>query len=184
MKFIHYSPAPEGSASGNIMEERLWDYIDGLSSAEEKSTIAQLIATNAEWKAKHQELLETHELVSSRLELDEPSMRFTKSVMEEIGRQQIAPATRTYIDKKIIWGISLFFLTMILGFLVYVLAQVNWSSGSSTGNLITKDIPKVDWSSIFNSTYTNVFVMVNAILGLMLLDMYLTRKKKAMTNAR
>jgi hypothetical protein len=35
----------------------------------------------------------------------------------------------------------------------------------------------MNWGQIFNSTYMNVFIMVNILLGLMLLDMYLTRKK-------
>src|SRR5437773_2094150 len=100
------------------MEERLWDYIDGISSGDERSSIEKLLESNAEWKAKYYELFEAHQLLQSA-ELEEPSMRFTKNVMEEIAKYHIPPATKTYINKKIIWGIGIFFITIIISFLVY-----------------------------------------------------------------
>lgn len=161
------------------MEERLWDYIDGTCSAEEKSFVEKLIESNMEWKAKYKELLEVHNLMDNQLELDEPSLRFTRNVMEEIAKLHIAPATRTYIDKKIIWGIGIFFFALIGGFLIYTLGQINWSTGA-TGETLPFDLNKMDWSKFFNNTYTNIFMMVNVVLGLMLLDMYLGRRKKNM----
>lgn len=162
------------------MEDQLWDYIDGLSTASEKSEIEKLIDSNIEWQTKYRELLEIHSLVAAT-ELDEPSMRFTKNVMEEIAKYQVAPATKSYINKKIIWGIGGFFLTTIVGFLVFIFSQVKITGGksSATSELIDKYNPgKLDYSRLFNSTYTNIFIMINLVLGLMLLDMYLTRKKK------
>ncbi len=166
------------------MEEQLWNYIDGTVSEEEKSFIAQLVATNAEWKDKYRELLEVHDLLNNNLELDEPSMRFTQNVMDEIGKFQIAPAAKNYINKKIIWGIGLFFITMIVGFFVYGFGQVNWTAPGS--NTYAIDFSQIDWSKFFNNTYTNIFMMINAVLGLMLLDMYLGKKKRKLqeTNPR
>ena len=43
------------------MEERLWDYIDGLSSPAEKSAVETLIAQNIEWLRKYKELLNIHQ---------------------------------------------------------------------------------------------------------------------------
>lgn len=179
MNTFIFSPEA-GTPGGNAeMEIRLWDFIDGRSSEQERSFIEQLLATNLEWKNKYQELLEVHQLAMGHLELDAPSLRFAKNVMEEIGKYQIAPAAKNYIDKKVIWGITLFFLVMIGGFLVYTLGQINWSgpvAGSATINQYNP--AKVDWAHFFNNTYTNVFVMVNVVLGLMMLDMYLGKKKK------
>ena len=110
------------------IEALLWEYIDGMS--EEKPAIEKLIADNTAWRAKYQELLQLHELVHAS-ELEEPSMRFTKNVMEEISRLHIAPAAKSYINKKVIWGIAAFFISMIVGFLIYAIAQVNWSEGTS-----------------------------------------------------
>ena len=163
------------------IEDRLWDYIDGSSNEQEKSAIQQLIETNLEWKAKYKELLEVHQLMQTSLELDEPSLRFRQNVMEEIAKYQIAPATKSYINKNIIRGIGAFFIIMVIGFIVSGFAQVNWTDASS-GTSLPVDFSKLDWSKFFNNTYMNIFMMINIVLGLMLLDMYLGKKKKQLQN--
>lgn len=163
------------------MESRLWEYIDGLSADNEKSVIGRLIQHDKAWKEKYHELLEVHQLLQTS-ELDAPSMRFTKNVMEEISKYQIAPAAKTYIDKKVIWGIAIFFFTLITAFLIYGFAQIDWSSSSGGNNTvdkyITQNLDKVDYSRFFNNTYMTVFMMLNVVLGLMLLDRYLAKKRK------
>ena len=161
-----------------IMEQeaRLWDYIDGTSDHSEKAAIEQLITENAEWKAKYHELLEVHQLVNAT-ELEEPSLRFTKNVMEEIAKYKIAPAAKEYINKKIIWGIAAFFITVIVAFVIYGVSQVDWSAGESD-NLIGVDFGKVDYSIMFNNTYMNMFMMLNVVLALFLFDRVLENKKK------
>ena len=128
------------------MEARLWDYIDGISGASEKALIEKLVNDNAEWRTRYHELLELHQLVLSS-ELEEPSMRFTKNVMEEISRLHIAPAAKSYINKKVIWGIGGTFIAMIVGFLIYAVAQINWSEGTS-GNSIGIDLSQIDYSKM------------------------------------
>lgn len=159
------------------MEDRLWDFIDGTCEEKEKSFIQQLIDSNLEWKAKYQELLEVHTLMQTSLELDEPSLRFRQNVMEEIAKYQIAPATKSYINKNIIRGIGAFFIIMLLGFLISGFAQVNWSEPSS-GSSLPVNFDSLDFSRFFNNTYTSIFLMINIVLGLVLLDMYLGKKKK------
>ncbi len=161
------------------MEARLWEYIDGLNNAEEKGVIDQLIADNAAWHAKYSELLEVHQMLDLT-ELEQPSMRFTKNVMEEIAKYNIAPATKSYINNKIIWSIGLFFITLIAGLVVYSIAQVDWSVGSNTKSPIGVDFSQVDYSPIFSNTFVNIFMMANVILGLMLLDRVLSKKKEAL----
>src|SRR5688572_2061837 len=100
------------------MEPRLWEYIDGTSDAEEISIVQKLIEENQQWREKYNELLELHQVINST-DLEEPSMRFSKNVMEEISRLQITPATSSYINHRIIWGIGMFFLVLIVGFLIY-----------------------------------------------------------------
>jgi hypothetical protein len=159
-----------------VMEARLWDYIDGAIDASEQSAIAKLIEENAAWRIKYAELLEVHQLIDLS-ELEEPSMRFTKNVMDEIARTQIAPATKNYINKKVIWGIAAFFITVIVGSLIYAIAQVDWSVGSDR-NMTGIDFTQVDYSKMFSNTYTNIFIMLNIIFGLFLLDRYLADKRK------
>jgi hypothetical protein len=158
------------------MDERLWNYIDGTASADERSFVEKLLAANLEWKAKYHELLEINKLLQSS-ELENPSMRFTKNVMEEIAKLHIAPATKTYINKKIIWGLAIFFITMVVGFLVYGFGQIDWTSGGGDSKLPI-DFSKVDYGKFFNNTYANVFLMINVVLGMFLLDRYLANKRK------
>lgn len=160
------------------MEERLWEYVDGACSEEDRLFIEQLIAASQEWKTKYRELLELQDLMSHHLVLDEPSMRFTQNVMEAIGKHQIAPAAKSYINKRIIWGIAGFFIVSITAFLIAGLLQVNWSAGGNDNSLINFNkinFDKIDFSKFFNNTYISIFMMINVVLGLMLLDMYLRR---------
>ena len=161
----------------NEIEVRLWEYIDGFSDAQEKSAIEKLIAENAEWKAKYHELLEVHQSINL-VELEEPSLRFTKNVMEEITRLHIAPAAKQYINKKIIWGIGAFFITVIAAFLIYGISQIDWSTPGDLNSGVLDKIVDADYSKMFNNTFVNVFMMLNVILGLMLFDRYLNNKKK------
>ena len=162
------------------IEMRLWDYIDGLSDDSERAAVEQLIDQHVEWRAKYQELLDLHQMVHVT-ELEQPSMRFSKNVMEEIAKYQIAPATKKYINEKIIWGIAAFFITVIVGFLIYGISQVNWSVASTDSGLGI-DFTRVDFSSMFNNSFINMFMMLNVILGLMLFDRYLDMKKKQYQN--
>lgn len=155
---------------------RLWSYIDGHCTPEEGTVIEELLRTNGEWKQLYGELLEVNKLLHEA-PLDAPSMRFTKNVMEEISKMHIAPATRSYINKKIIWGLGIFFITMVLGFLVYGFGQMDWSATGDSS--ITQNLPKLDFSKFFSNTWVNVFMMINVVLGLALLDHYLAGKRKS-----
>ena len=159
------------------MEQRLWSYIDGFSSGDEKTAIEKLLEANLEWKNKYHELLQVNQLLKSS-ELEQPSMRFTKNVMDTIAKYHIAPATKQYINNRVIWGLGIFFITMIVGFLVYGFGQVNWSAPSSGKTELPVDLSKIDFSKFFSNTWVNAFMMINIVIGLALLDRILANKRK------
>lgn len=163
------------------MEERLWDFIDGLSSSAEKSEVEALIAAHTAWQEQYRELLDIHQAMNSQ-ELEEPSMRFTKNVMEEITRFQVAPATKTYINKNIIRSIGAFFLLMIGSMLIYCLAGIKWWTSSPPSSTppysINLDIEKFNIGKAFNSSYLNILTLVTVVIGLVFLDVWLQRKKQ------
>lgn len=159
------------------IESQIWEYIDGLSTPEERKFIEQLLATNAEWRAKYQELLEFNSSLADNIELEEPSMRFSRNVMEAIATHQIAPAAKTYINKKIIYGIAGFLLSLIAGFLIYAFAQIDWSSASGSRSS-SFDLSRVDMSKVLSNNYINSFMIMNVVLGLMLLDRYLAQQRR------
>ena len=163
------------------MEQRLWDFIDGIDTAAERSLIEKLLAEDRAWQSKYQELLNMHQsLIGSEMEV--PSMRFTKNVMEEISKYQIAPATKSYINKYIIRSIGAFFLLMIGGLFVYFMGQFKGSGNASPSpqydQLFQNQLTRFDWGKVLSSPYMSVFMMINVILALVLLDMYLRRKKE------
>ena len=157
------------------IEQHLWEYIDGISSDEKRTTIEKMLQSNLEWKNKYHELLELQQLLNTT-ELELPSMRFTKNVMEKIAQYHIAPAAKSYINKKIIWGIAGFFLTLIGAFLIYGFAQIDWNFQDNSKPLI--DFSTFDMGKVFNNNFVNVFMMINVLLGLVLLDRVLANKRK------
>jgi hypothetical protein len=158
-------------------EGRIWDYIDGLGDPVESESVRLLISEEPDWRRKYEELLELHQSFQE-MSLEVPSLRFAKNVMEEIAQNQVGPATISYINKRIIWGIGGFFGILILGFLVYGFAQVNWSANGNSKAVSFFKSNSIPWNKIFNNTYGNIFMMINVVLGLMLLDMFLRRKMK------
>ena len=155
------------------MEIALWDYIDGRSTMKEREAIDQLLRERSEWALKYSELLETNHQISS-LEVEQPSMRFTRNVMEEIAKYSIAPATRAYINKNIIRGIGLFFITTICALVAYGFKDV--FAGTQTTATSQTTGTGIDYTSIFNSSYVSIFMMLNILLALLLLDRYLRKK--------
>lgn len=166
------------------MEDRLWDFIDGFSSPAECSAIEELLTTNRQWQEKYSELLNIHQLLDAS-ELEAPSLRFTRNVMEEIARYQVAPATKSYINKNIIRSIGGFFLAMILGIVAFVVSQMKWT-GTGTPNrpIINPDLGleklnSIDLSKAVSPTYITVFMLIAVVMGFVLLDFYLQRKKQS-----
>jgi hypothetical protein len=161
------------------MEQRIWDYIDGLCSDAEKAVIMQQLTENPAWRSKYTELLGVHEMLGKQ-ELDMPSLRFTKNVMEEIALYHVAPATKNYINKNVIRGITAFFLLMIAGLFVYFIGQLHWS-GNSSNNILPEslDANKMNWSKLLNNSYINIFLGISAILGLILVDKFIQARKNS-----
>jgi hypothetical protein len=161
------------------IEKRIWDYIDGICNSAEKALIKQKLEDDPLWRVKYTELTGIQDLLRQE-DLEMPSLRFTKNVMEEIAKYQVAPATKNYINKNVIRGITGFFLTMIGGLVVYFLGQIHWAN-NSTSHLLpysTLGADRLNWSKLLSNTYVNIFIGINVILGLILLDKYMQGKKK------
>jgi hypothetical protein len=160
------------------MEKLIWEYIDGHISSSEQERIIGLLAKDPEWQLKYKELKAIHMLLQKE-ELEMPSLRFTKNVMEEIAHFQVAPATKNYINKNVIRGITAFFLIMIGGLFIYFIGQLHWVD-NPTGSMLPayyQDANKMNWGKLLNNTYVNIFIGINVILGLILIDKFLQGKK-------
>ena len=68
---------------------------------------------------------------------------------------------------------------MIAGFLIYAVAQIDWSAPGEVNSNVLDKITNADYSKVFNNTFVNGFMVVNVLLALTLFDRFLSNKKKS-----
>jgi hypothetical protein len=111
------------------------------------------------------------------LELSPPSPDFSKKVMGAIAGTRIAPASRSYLNKKVVYGTGLFFLLLTAAAVVYALPSFNWSAAGKFR--LPVDVSTPDIGQYFNRKTVNCLLFLNVLLGLMFLDKYLVRRDRA-----
>lgn len=155
----------------NTIEQQLWDYIDGNLDESSKKAIEEKIESDAGIKAQYEELLKLN-LVFNTLDLEEPSMSFTRNVMESIAFAPAPVAMKTKVDKKIIYSIGGFFIISILSLFGYVLYNSNLS------------MPKLGFNINFNFNLDQYitpavlysFLFFDLVIGLVFLDQFLRKR--------
>ena len=159
----------------NNVEEQLWNYIDGNCSPDEHKNMSSLIASDDAWRVKYYELLNLNKEFSA-IELDEPPMPFAYNVMEAIRAEQASVPLKSVINKRIIFGIAIFFVFTIAVLLVYIIANtklpVTDISIHTPENLKMPDI-----KNYFTKPVLEAFFFFDVILALFLTDAYLRKKR-------
>lgn len=150
------------------MEEKLWHYIDGFCTEEERKAIGLLLETDENYRFKYLELKALQENISL-LEIEEPAMNFTFKVMENVRQEKILKPLKTAVDQRIIFGITAFFISCIVLLLGYVFANINWHASTQIKMPEIK-LPAV--SSYFSSALLKGFLFFDLILGLFFADHY------------
>ncbi|MFN0291559.1 anti-sigma factor family protein [Pedobacter helvus] len=153
-------------------EEQLWNYIDGFCNVAEKVEIEKKLATDEAFKQLYLELLTVNEQLGTHLEVDEPSMSFTRNVMEQV-KQEMAPIQlKTKVDQRIIYAIGGFFSVTLLALLTYAFATADFKMKMPSVNL------DADVSALLNPTVLMVVLLINAALLLVYLDSLLRKGTK------
>ncbi|MBS7565618.1 hypothetical protein KHS38_14495 [Mucilaginibacter sp. Bleaf8] len=160
----------------NTIEERLWSYIDGTCTAQEKEEISKLIQEDKEYRMVYDELLSFNQELSV-MELDEPSMPFTYNVMEAIRTQEAQKPLKAAIDVRIIKVIAAFFIVTISVLLIYTIANVNWSAGNTSA--VEFKIPSI--KNYISKSAMQGFIFFDVVLALYLLDGYLRKRNNLKT---
>jgi hypothetical protein len=159
------------------IEEKLWSYIDGTCTSEEQQAISLLIEQDEVYRRKYQELLKLNQEFAG-IELDEPPMAFTYNVMEAIRTEHAQVPLKAAIDKRIIKGISIFFVLTISVILIFALANINWSAGgAATASKLT--LPNI--TPYLSGSFMKGFLFFDVVLALYLFDGYLRKKTLAKT---
>jgi hypothetical protein len=159
------------------IEEILWNYIDGNCTTEEQKAISTLIAQDEAYRLKYQELLALNAEFAT-IELDEPPMAFTYNVLEAIRTEHAQQPLKAAINKKIILGITIFFVTTITALLVYTLSTMSWPV--TTGPIqVPAGLKMPDVSHLISKPVIQGFLFFDAILAMFLFDTYLRRRRTA-----
>lgn len=158
----------------NTIEKDIWDYIDGTCTPQERIRVEKLIAEDAVYQAAYQEFLAL-DADLLKMDFEEPSMSFTRNVIEAIKTEPIPGSLKSLIDKRIIYGIGAFFgLTFIIlfGVLLYSMdwsqSSVNWFAGAK--------LPAINFESILNSKYLTIFYFADIVLALYILDAFFRKR--------
>lgn len=109
------------------------------------------------------------------MELDEPPMAFTYNVMEAIRAEHAQQPLKAGIDKRIIKGISGFFIVSILLLVVYVLSTTHVAPVNLSGHL-PDSLKLPDIRNYLSKPVLEGFVFFDLVLGLFLFDAYLRKR--------
>lgn len=162
------------------IEQQIWDYIDGLSTPDQKQLVERLLQTDPIWQQVYRDCLALNAQVEQADWIQEPSMRFSKNLMEKLEGQRVAPPASSYINPRIIRAITAFFVLSISGILVYAFSSVDFSStAKDISGAINTERYVDSFDNIMTSPLMYVFLFMDVIVGLLLLDNYLRRRQTA-----
>jgi hypothetical protein len=153
----------------NTIEEQLWNYIDGNCTAEEKIEMETKIAVNIQYHTIYQELLAVNKELN-QLDFEEPSMSFTRNVMDKVNLELKPVALKTKIDNRIIYSIAAFFALSILGIFAYTISISNLSFDFKMPTM------NINFGKYINATTIQVFLLIDVTLGLLYLDSFLRKR--------
>jgi len=155
----------------NTIEQQLWEYIDGTLDEATKKIVEEKIASDPEIKEQYEGLLKLNSVLET-LELDEPSMSFTRNVMESIALEPAPVTLKTKVNTQIIYAIGGFFVLSLVAILTYVCLQAKISLTSF--NLAKK--MEFNLYQYFTPNTLYVFLFADLVIGLIFLDQFLRRK--------
>jgi len=155
----------------NTIEQQLWDYIDGNLNETQRKSIEEKIESDSSIKLQYEELLNLN-MAFGEMDLDEPSMSFTRNVMENVALQPAPFSLKTKVDNRIIFSIAAFFVLSILAVLGYVLYNTTF---------VMPDFNKyfavnLNVEKVLTPASLYIFLGVDLVLGLIFMD-YILRKK-------
>jgi hypothetical protein len=154
------------------IEEEIWAYIDGEGDQAQRHVMQSKITSDPDYQKMYSELMQIQEIISAQ-ELEEPSMSFTRKVMEAVDTEMAPVSLKTRVDNRIIYSIAAFFVISIIGILIYAVSNVNFS-------LPEFKLPKLNFDLALSPEKTGLlikaFLFVDLILGLIYLDRFLRRR--------
>jgi hypothetical protein len=160
-----------------IIQMQVWEYVDGLCNAEDQVRIAKLIANDEVWKAEYEAIVQLHQGLETFTEVEQPSMRFTKNVMEAVAHTGMARPTRSLVNTNIIRGIAAIFIISVVAMLGYAFAHTGGAGGRTINFAAPIDQLRNKMAPIGNSNIWQYIWWCNALLAVVLADSLLRKKR-------
>jgi len=155
----------------SLIEEQIWDYIDGNCTLAEKTAIAEKIATNEEYSRVYEAL----KLVNQQLiefDLEEPSMSFSRNVMHQIKEELKPVALQTKVNDKIVYAIASLFGAVLLMLFGYAISISDFN--------FNFEVPSFSFSQVVQSFIDQlnlqIFLFIDVALMLVFLDSYFRKQ--------
>jgi len=145
-------------------EQMIWEYIDGSCDEPTKVQVQQKLNTDVQWQNMYSELLSLHKSIRTDMEAEQPSLRFTKNVMEKTAAEAIVNQSKSYFNPTIIQSISFVLIASIIFLLAYAFSTANWNETTAM--------------KYYNSSTLHAFLWINIVLGLVLIDRIFNRNKR------
>lgn len=146
------------------IEKRIWAYLDGLDSPEERQETETLIAGNEVWKETCQKLQALQSMLGDKDLLEQPSMRFTKNIMDELASVEPAHKMQPLAKSWVVKLLGAFFILSTVALII--LSVTTESSGKYK-------IP--DWGMLNNHQHHQILfcaAAINILVLLVLADKY------------
>lgn len=154
------------------IEEEIWEYIDGEGDPEQRQIVEAKLAIDPVYQKTHSEMMQIQQLILAQ-DLEEPSMSFTRNVMDAVDLEIAPVSLKTKVDNRIIYSIAAFFVLSIVGIFIFAVSNSNLS-------LPEVKLPQLNFNIALSPEKTGLliksFLFVDLILGLIYLDRFLRRK--------
>jgi len=151
----------------NTIEQQLWDYIDGNLDSIQAKAIEERIASETAIKTLYESLLQVNTRFN-QMDFDEPSMSFTRNVMERIESVPAPVVLKTKVDQRIIRSLAAFFILAVAVPLAYAISQSELH------------MPAINFDFNFQKYVSplalNIFLGFDLILALILVDFFMRKK--------
>jgi len=149
------------------IEMQIWEYLDGLCAEADEARIAALIVDDAAWRRQYEIVKALHSELGT-VAMEQPSMRFSRNVMDAVAQEHVAPSTKAYLNKWIVRGIAAFFFLLIGTLLATIVGTSDEEAQKTVFSLPRLNLPALSLGSVGYG-----LLMLNIVAALILLDAWM-----------
>jgi hypothetical protein len=145
------------------LEEQIWNFIDGNLSEAESQKIQYLINSDQEVERMYKNFL-SFNVLTYNMDLEEPSMSFTRNVMDDVATIPAPVLLKTKVDNRVIYGIAAFFGIALIAVFVFAIYK---SSGEKSS--LQFDF-SINTDFFENKILLSTFLAADLIIAMLFID--------------